>query len=148
MCANSGTKPVHYDVHTVTKAGEKAMKDSDDQKKNKYKRTYRLLEKYASSKLRDNNVAYPELNEIYVKTRQVYHGEPKVIMLGINIDGSINNAFKDLLMKYAERKHPKTLKTKSYIIRRSQFKRKHQLPIQILQCPVIDQRSPCLSAIA
>ena len=23
---NSGTKPVHYDVHTVTKAGEKAMK--------------------------------------------------------------------------------------------------------------------------
>ena len=64
---NSGTKLVHSDVHTVTKAGEKAMKDSDDQKKNKYKRTYRVLEKYASSKLRDNNMAYPELNEIYVK---------------------------------------------------------------------------------
>ena len=31
---NSGIKPVHYDIHTITKAGEKAMKDSDDQKKN------------------------------------------------------------------------------------------------------------------
>ena len=80
------------------------MKDSDYQKKNNYKRTYRLLEKYALSKLRDNNVVYPELKEIYDKTSQLYHGEHKVIMLGINIDGSINKAFKKLLMECAERK--------------------------------------------
>ena len=66
-------------------------------------------------------MAYPELNEIYVKSRHVYIGEPKVIMLGINIDGSINKVFKKLLMECAERKYPKTLNTKSYIIRRSQF---------------------------
>ena len=42
-------------------------------------------------------------------------------MLGINIDGSINKAFKTLLMVCGERKYPKTLNTKSYIIRRSQF---------------------------
>ena len=50
-----------------------------------------------------------------------YTSEVGKIRLGINIDGSINKAFKKLLMECAECKYPKTFNTKSYIIRRSQF---------------------------
>ena len=46
-------------------------------------------------------------------------GRPEVMLLGINLDGSLNGAFLDFLTELAELKFPATINTRSYMVRRS-----------------------------
>ena len=46
-------------------------------------------------------------------------GRPEVMLLGINLDGSLNGAFLDFLTDLAEIKFPATVNTRSYMVRRS-----------------------------
>ena len=46
-------------------------------------------------------------------------GRPEVMLLGINLDGSLNGAFLDFLIDLAAIKFPDTVNTRSYMVRRS-----------------------------
>ena len=46
-------------------------------------------------------------------------GRPEVMLLGINLDGSLNGAFLDFLTELADIKFPATVNTRSYMVRRS-----------------------------
>ena len=46
-------------------------------------------------------------------------GRPEVMLLGINLDGSLNGAFLDFLNELADINFPATINTCSYLVRRS-----------------------------
>ena len=124
-CLTHGVMPIQYDVFTITKPGEKALIAGDVAKTNKYNRTHHRLEQTANIRLPNSTVAYPRVKSLCEKINRVYNGKPKVIPLGMNIDGSISPNLMHLFEDCAKRLHPKTLNSKSYIIRRSQFIQKY-----------------------
>ena len=124
-CLTHGVMPIQYDVFTITKPGEKALIAGDVAKTNKYNRTHHRLEQTANIRLPNSTVAYPRVKSLCEKINRVYNGKPKVIPLGMNIDGSISPNLMHLFEDCAKRLHPETLNSKSYIIRRSQFIQKY-----------------------
>ena len=105
------------DIFTTTDAGRPGLDKYNNQKHKKYTNTFDCA--YANKTKAQEERNFEFVTAVSALQKFYKGGRPEVMLLGINLDGSLNGAFLDFLTDLAEIKFPATVNTRSYMVRRS-----------------------------
>ena len=105
------------DIFTTTDAGRPGLDKYNNQKHKKYTNTFDCA--YANKTKAQEERNFEFVTAVSALQKFYKGGRPEVMLLGINLDGSLNGTFLDFLTDLAKIKFPATVNTRSYMVRRS-----------------------------